>query len=53
MATTFRDFIPAGEDPGALGAGYKDFVPEPKPVLRPVEEVLPEQPVDIKKKGGK
>lgn len=24
---TFRDFIPAGEDSGAQGRGYQDFVP--------------------------
>ena len=45
MATPFRDFIPAGEDTGAQGSGFKDFVPpsESKPVT-PVEVV--EAPVE-------
>lgn len=31
MADTFKDFIPADEDPGALGSGFKDYVPPREP----------------------
>lgn len=44
----FRDFIPEGEDTGALtGNGYQDFVPSPEPVAeQPVEEA-PVQPEPV------
>jgi len=31
MPTPFRDFIPEGENAGALGSGFRDFVPTPEP----------------------
>lgn len=34
---TFRDFIPEGEEVGAQGSGYKDFVP-PVVVVVPKKE---------------
>lgn len=54
----FRDFIPAGEDVGALGSGFADFVPTNEVVavkpehianLQPVEE--PTKEVKKEKKG--
>ncbi len=39
MADIFQDYIPEGEDGGALGGkGYADFVPEREPELKPVEK---------------
>lgn len=43
MASPFKDFIPDGEEKGAQGQVFKDFVPEAKPVLHPVEEVTSEE----------
>ena len=34
MVDTYRDFIPAGEDTGALGNKFQDFVPPIKPELK-------------------
>lgn len=35
----FRDFIPAGEDTGAIGkGGFQDFVPAKKPVKKPIKK---------------
>ncbi len=35
----FLDFIPAGEDTGAIdNGGFQDFVPAKKPVKKPVKE---------------
>lgn len=47
----FRDWIPAGEDPGAFGTGtFQDFVPTPEPKPQVVEEVKPEpKPAKAKK----
>jgi len=39
MADAFRDFIPEGQDPGALGKGFTDFVAAKEPV-KTVEEVV-------------
>jgi len=39
MAGTYKDFIPAGEELGALGNGFTDFVPTRQPQPQPVEEV--------------
>lgn len=44
MADVNRDFIPEGDDPGALGSGFKDFVPTPEVV---------ETPAPKAKKGNK
>lgn len=43
----FRDFIPEGEDPGAVGSGYRDFVPTPEvqPEPQAIEEA-PEEPTE-------
>ena len=41
MADAFRDFIPEGEDVGAQGSGFVDFVPAPEPKLHR-EEVVEE-----------
>ncbi len=35
MAGPYQDFVPAGEDPGALGGGFSDFVPTPEPKAKP------------------
>lgn len=61
MPTPFRDFIPAGEDTGAQGQGFKDFVPDPVPVAHPEEPVTPVETPKVetpvvevpKKKKGK
>lgn len=45
MAGSFRDFIPAGEDTGALGSGFKDFVPAAFPTPQ-AEEVLIQDSVE-------
>lgn len=49
---TFRDFIPAGEEVGAQGSGFQDFVPpvvvvKPKVEEKKVEKIqeTKEQPV--------
>lgn len=34
MVDTYRDFIPAGEDTGAQGNVFKDFVPPFKPEVK-------------------
>lgn len=40
MADTFRDWIPAGEDTGAQGNVFKDFVPPtPETKVEPKQEV--------------
>lgn len=44
MADSYRDFVPAGEDAGALGNKFTDFVPEHKP--QPVK--VPEETVEVK-----
>ncbi len=52
MADIFQDFVPEGEDAGALGGkGFQDFVPEREPELQelPTEEVKPAK----KKKAAK
>lgn len=33
MAGIFKDFIPEGEETGAIGSGFKDFVPDPVEAL--------------------
>lgn len=65
MSSLFKDFIPADEDPGAVGSGFKDFVPPVQPrqqvvkleEVQPVEEVVNEdvsdQPEEVKSKGKK
>jgi hypothetical protein len=45
MGSPFRDFIPEGEDTGAQGNGFVDFVPDPVPVAQP-EPVVEEKPVE-------
>lgn len=48
MSDTFKDWIPEGQDTGAIGdGGYQDFVPAPEPKPQVVEVVEPviEQPV--------
>lgn len=57
MAQVFKDFIPEGEEQGAQGHGFKDFVPpvEPKPVVEEtpvVPEPVVEEPVEKPKKKG-
>jgi hypothetical protein len=42
----FRDFIPEGDDTGALGSGFKDFVP-------PKKETPPEDKPEEKAEGPK
>ncbi len=37
MADVNRDFIPEGEDPGALGSGFRDFVPAKEVAETPTE----------------
>ena len=50
MADIFRDYVPEGEDAGALdGKGYQDFVPEREPEL----QQLPTETVIAPKKGKK
>lgn len=42
MDDKFRDFIPAGEDTGAIGeGGFQDYVPAPTPKPQVIEEVKP------------
>jgi hypothetical protein len=41
----FKDWIPADEDTGAQGQGFKDFVPAKVPVTEP-EIKEPTQPVE-------
>ena len=56
MADIFQDFIPEGEDGGALGGkGYADFVPEREPELKPVEKPKAEDltPEDLADMGVK
>lgn len=52
MATSFRDFIPEGEDTGAQGNGFQDFVPpkEPQKVILPEETPVTPQEKPTKKK---
>lgn len=38
MVDTYRDFIPAGEDTGALGNKFQDFVPPFKPGVKEIKE---------------
>lgn len=41
---TIRDFIPEGEDTGAQGSGFKDFVPSPEEKqLEVKEEIVKEE----------
>lgn len=44
MADVYRDYIPEGEDTGALGSGFKDYLPPATPQPQPVEEVKEEKP---------
>lgn len=48
----FRDFIPEGEDTGALGNGFKDFVPPKKPVFAPAKKTAEEKQVEEPDKKG-
>lgn len=42
--STFRDWIPEGEDTGAIGVnGFQDFVPAPQPKLQAVEEQIQQE----------
>lgn len=44
MSDTFKDWIPEGQDTGAIGdGGYQDFVPAPEPKPQTVEPIV-EQP---------
>ena len=46
---SFVDFIPEGQAAGAnTDGGYRDFVPELKPVFKPLEEVVPAEQVEEK-----
>ena len=53
----FKDFIPKGENLGGQGSGFKDFVPDPKPVAVTVDPIvlpdLDEVVVEKPKKKGK
>lgn len=42
-SSTFRDFIPDGEDLGGLGNGFTDFVPTKKPEYIAEEESSEEE----------
>lgn len=42
----FKDFIPAGEDVGALGSGFVDFVPTKETVTAKPEHIVNLQPVE-------
>lgn len=43
---TFRDWIPEGEDTGAIGKdGFQDFVPAPEPKPQVIEETKQPEPV--------
>lgn len=56
MPSTFKDFIPAGEDTGAQGDGFKDFVKPATPVAHTEKPVVEEPEVkeaSVKKKKGK
>jgi len=54
MSDTFRDWIPADEDPGAIGDGFQDYVPPREPVLEPEETEEPiEQPIEQPKEEKK
>jgi len=45
MSDTFKDFIPDGEDTGAITKdGFQDFVPTPEPKPQTITEVVIEQP---------
>ena len=45
MTDILKDFVPEGEDAGAAGkGGYRDFVPEPKPVVQKIEPIKKEAP---------
>jgi len=44
MVDTYRDWIPAGEDPGAQGNDFTDFVPAPKPTVKEESKVEEKQP---------
>lgn len=52
MPTPFRDFIPAGEDTGAQGNGFRDFVPpsESAPTVTASENPTTEASVTVKSK---
>ena len=46
----YLDFIPAGEDTGAINnGGFQDFVPAKKPVKKPIVFKKPVKPVKKKK----
>lgn len=47
MSDGFKDWIPEGEDTGAIGdGGYQDFVPAPEPKPQVIEEApKEEQPI--------
>jgi hypothetical protein len=45
----FRDFIPEGDDTGALGSGFKDFVP---PREKSKQEDTPEEKEETPRQGA-
>lgn len=46
MSDTFKDWIPEGQDTGAIGdGGYQDFVPAPGPKPQVVQEIIQPGPV--------
>lgn len=46
MSDTFKDWIPEGQDTGAIGdGGYQDFVPAPEPKPQVVQEIIQPEPV--------
>lgn len=46
MDDKFRDWIPEGEDTGAIGKdGFQDYVPAPEPKPQVIEEVKQPEPV--------
>lgn len=47
MVDTYRDFIPAGEDTGALGNKFQDFVPPQVPQKK--EEIKVEEVTETPK----
>lgn len=46
MANIFVDYVPEGEDAGALdgGKGYSDFVPDREPELKSKKEIESSSP---------
>lgn len=57
MDDKFRDWIPEGEDTGAIGKdGFQDFVPAPEPkpqvITEVTEPIVETQPVVPPLEGG-